>query len=450
MTKAAPIRELVLAILLEVMENEQYSHQVINQTLKKYQYLEKQDRAFLSRLAEGTIEHQIRLDYVIEQFSSVKIRKMKPVIRNLLRMGAYQILFMDGVPDSAACNEAVKLAEKKGFRTLKGFVNGVLRNISRNKDTLNYPSEKKEPVQYLSVMYSMPSWIITDWMKEYEYAVVKGMLDRFLVNRPVSIRCNLSKISPEELQANLIQSNVDVEQSPYLPYALRISGYDYISQLPGFAEGHFQVQDESSMFVAEVAGIQKDDLVIDVCAAPGGKSLHASDKLAGSGMVIARDLTENKVAFIEENCARLGSTNVKAQVHDALVLDEELIGKADVVFADLPCSGLGVIGKKTDIKYKMNPEKQKDLVALQREMLAVVAQYVKKGGTLIYSTCTINIEENQNNVEWFVANHPFELESLDPFLPDSLKSETTSKGYLQFIPGIQETDGFFVARLKAI
>lgn len=449
MTKVTPIRELVLTILIDVTENNEYSHQVINNTLKKYQYLEKQDRAFLSRLSEGTIEQLLHIDYVLNQFSSVKVKKMKPVIRNILRMGVYQILFMDSVPESAACNEAVKLAEKKGFKNLKGFVNGVLRNISRNMENINYPDEHDEPVKYLSIMYSTPEWIINDWINDYDYEIVKKILEDSMKERKISIRCNLTKTNPLKLKEELTNGGIGVEDSPYLPYAFRISGINYMNDIPAFKQGFFQIQDESSMFVAEVADIQKDNIVIDACAAPGGKSLHAADKLQSSGLVIARDLTEYKVSLIEDNIHRLTYNNVKAEVHDALTLDKDSIKKADVVFADLPCSGLGVFGKKTDIKYKMTPEKQQDLVKLQKDILDVVWQYVKKGGVLIYSTCTINKEENINNVKWFMDKYNFSLESIDEYITEELRSETTKKGYLQFLPGIHDTDGFFIARLKA-
>lgn len=448
MTKVTPIRELVLGILLDVLEDNQYSHQVINQTLKKYQYLDKQDRAFLTRLAEGTIEQLLHLDYVLDQFSNVKVVKMKPVIRNILRMGVYQILFMDSVPVSAACNEAVKLAEKKGFGGLKGFVNGVLRGISRNKEKIKYPKEEKDPVKYLSVMYSTPEWIIKNWLSEYDDTIVKRILEDSMKERQVSIRCNLTKTDPLKLKEILTKDGITPEASPYLPYALRISGINYMNDIKSFREGLFQVQDESSMFVAETAGIQKGNIVMDVCAAPGGKSLHAADKLNSTGLVIAKDLTEYKLALMEENIHRLAYSNIKAEICDALILNPDNIGMADVVFADLPCSGLGVIGKKTDIKYKMTPEKQKELARLQRDILEVVCQYVKCGGVLIYSTCTINKDENLDNVKWFLDKYNFSLESIDEYLPESLRSNTTKEGYLQFLPGIHNTDGFFLAKLR--
>ncbi len=448
MTKTSPIRELTLGALIDILENDQYSHQVIQNTLKKYQYLEKQDRAFFSRLTEGTVEQLIRIDYVLNQYSKVKVKKMKPVIRNILRMGVYQILFMNSVPDSAACNEAVNLAKKKGFANLKGFVNGNLRNISRNKDTISYPSEEKEPTQYLSVYYSMPEWIIQEWLLEYEYTQVKGMLEAFLEDKPISIRCNLFKTNPIQLKELLEEQEIVVQDSPYLPYAYLLSNYNYLNQIKEFAEGYFQVQDISSMFAVQVADIKKADTVLDVCAAPGGKSLHAADCLGETGVVISRDVSDYKVSLIQENIQRLGYKNITTEVHDALTLDADMIHKADVVLADLPCSGLGVIGKKADIKYKMTAEKQKELVSLQREILSVIYQYVKPGGTLIYSTCTINRAENLDNVQWFMQEYNFALESIDAYIPDNLKSITTKDGYLQFLPGIHKSDGFFVARLQ--
>lgn len=449
MNKVSPIRELVLGALIDINENNLYSHQVIQNTLKKYQYLEKQDRAFFSRLTEGTVEQLIRIDYIINQFSKVKVKKMKPVIRNILRMGVYQILFMNSVPDSAACNEAVNLAIKKGFGNLRGFVNGNLRNISREKEFILYPNEEKEPVRYLSIYYSIPEWMIQEWLSEYDSIQVKKMLEAFLEEKPISIRCNLLKVKPQQLREKLEAQGIVVEESPYLSYGYLISNYNYLNQIKEFKEGYFQVQDISSMFAVEVAAIEKENMVLDVCAAPGGKSLHAAEKLEDSGVVIARDISDYKVSLIQENIQRLGYNNITTQVHDALVLDSNLMQKADVVIADLPCSGLGVIGKKADIKYKMTPEKQKELVKLQRKLLSVIHQYVKKGGTLIYSTCTIHDAENLGNVRWFMKEYNFALESIDEYLPENLRSATTKEGYLQFLPGIHSSDGFFLARLRS-
>ncbi|WP_099468555.1 16S rRNA (cytosine(967)-C(5))-methyltransferase RsmB [Konateibacter massiliensis] len=448
MTKSVNERELILGILLEVTEREAYSHLIIRNVLDKYQYLDKQERAFITRVSEGTIENMILLDYIINSFSKVKTNKMKPVIRNILRMSVYQLKFMDSVPDSAVCNEAVKLAVKKGFHSLKGFVNGVLRNISRGLDEIEYPSEEKNREEYLSVLYSMPRWIVDKWLEEYDYTQVKSMLEGFFEKNGTTIRCNMSKISPEELKAALEKENITVASSKILNYAFEISDYNRINKIAAFEKGLFQVQDISSMLVVEAAGIREGNYVLDICAAPGGKSLHAADRLNGSGHVEARDLTENKIALIKENIDRSGFANITAKQFDARIYDETTKEKADVVIADLPCSGLGVIGKKTDIKYKMTPDKQKELVKLQREILHTAAEYVKPGGVLIYSTCTINKEENIDNVNWFIENHSFFAESIEKYISPALKCDTAEDGYIQLLPDNGETDGFFIARLK--
>ena len=437
-------RELVLGILLEVTRDGEYSHIALRNVLNKYQYLDKKERAFITRVTEGTLEHMIEIDYIINQFSSTKVNKMKPVIRCILRSAVYQLKYMDSIPDSAVCNEAVKLAEKKGFRNLKGFVNGVLRNIARNLDTITYPDD-------LSIQYSMPEWILNQWLREYDKETVEAMLKDFQEEKPTTIRVNLNRMSKEELVDSLKKEGVHVENHPYLPYALWISGYDYLADLESFQEGAFYIQDISSMLVSHIADPKEGDCVMDVCAAPGGKALHMAELLKETGHVEARDLTDYKVNLIEENIMRSGVTNMSAVKWDATLLDEEKIETADVVIADLPCSGLGVLGKKTDLKYKASPETQQSLVKLQREILSQVQQYVKPEGTLIYSTCTIHKEENMGNVHWFLNNFPdFELVSIKERLCEELQKDVVEEGCLQLLPGKHKSDGFFISKFRKV
>ncbi len=449
-TKTVNIREIALEALLEILEKDALSHMVISQVLKKYQYLDKQDRAFFTRLTEGTLERLITLDYVLGQFSSVPVKKMKPVIRNILRMGAYQILYMDSVPDSAACNEMVRLAERKGFRSLKGFVNGVLRNIARNKGKALNPEKMS-----LSVKYSTPEWLVKQWVDCYGEETAEKMLAASFEERKLTVRCNLHRASKEEIIRMLEKEHVTVEECAYPSYALVLSGFDYLENLTVFTEGYISVQDISSMMVAEVAAPEKDSKVLDVCAAPGGKSLHLAEKLMGTGLVEARDLTDYKVNLIEENIERAGLTNIRTKVWDATVADKAWEGQADVVLADLPCSGLGVIGKKNDLKYKTTKEDCDELAKLQRQILSTVSSYVRPGGVLLYSTCTVNPAENEENAAWLTENLPFEAESIWEYLPENLKAgmteqakEEAKKGYMTFLQGVYPTDGFFLARLK--
>lgn len=425
-------REVILDTLMEILEKQQYSHLVMQGVLNKYSYLEKQERSFIKRVCEGTVEQKIRIDYVIDQFSKTKTKKMKPLIRTLLRMGTYQILFMDGVPDAAVCNESVKLAGKRGFGTLKGFVNGVLRNISRNKDNISYPDRESDETSYFKVMYSMPEEIIALMKEQYSAAETEMMLESLLGKRPLTIRISgaLSEEEKKELLEHFAEDGIVVAETE-LPYVFSLEKVDKISELYGYEEGKFFVQDIGSAMVVEMAGIKKDDYVIDVCAAPGGKATHAAEKLCGSGRVQARDLTEYKVSMIEENVERLRLANMDAMVWDATVTDESAIGKADVVIADLPCSGLGVIGRKSDIKYRITQQSLEEVEALQRDILSVVHNYVKPGGVLMYSTCTINRKENEGNKEWFLQNFPFEEEQERLMLP-----------------GRDGSDGFYMVRLR--
>lgn len=462
------VRELALDMLMEILENGKYSHLVIREVLDKYNYMDLRDKAFVKRVTEGTLERLIQIDYVLDQFSKVPVLKMKPLIRSLMRLSVYQLLFMDQIPDSAVCNEAVRLAGKRGFRGLSGFVNGVLRNIARNRSGIRYPDPEKDRVLSLSLRYSMPRWLIVFWEEAYGETRTREILEGLLNEHPVTLRLsgNISGEEKEKWLQKLSKRKIHAEGHPYHPMAFTISGTEGIKNLPGYKEGWFMVQDVSSMLAVDAAGIgripddtgkipdkagnapvsEADLLVLDVCAAPGGKSLYMAEKLGGGGMVRSRDLTEYKAALIRDNIERMGYVNIKTEVFDARIPDEELFEKADVVLADLPCSGLGIMGKKRDIKYRITKEAMDGLVLLQKQILDVVWRYVKPGGVLIYSTCTINPEENDDIVQWFTDKYPFELQSLSPYLPKELKEEGRD-GKIQLFPGIHKSDGFFIARM---
>lgn len=451
MTNSLNLREMALEILLETEKNGAYPNVLLKQTLDKYLYMEKQERAFLTRLVEGTVERKLTLDYYLNSVSKTPVNKMKPVIRCIMRMAAYQMFYMDSVPESAACNEAVKLAQKKGFSALKGFVNGVLRNLSRQKDTISIPEETKQPVKALSVQYSVPEWLVEKVIKDYGMEAAKNMFASLYENvGATTIRVNQSRISTEECAKLLKKEGVHVEKAPYVEYALEISGYDSLGFLDSFAEGYFQVQDVSSMLVGLAADPKEGDHIIDVCAAPGGKSIHAADLLKGTGSVEARDLTDYKVSLIQENIDRCGFQNIQAKRADACVLDETSRECADVVIADLPCSGLGVLKKKSDIKYRITQEQIEELVVLQRQILQNAVTYVKPGGTLVYSTCTIAKEENDSQVDWILENLPLELVSLEGCISVELLKNKEREGCLQLLPGREKTDGFFLAKFRKI
>ncbi|MBR5596154.1 MAG: 16S rRNA (cytosine(967)-C(5))-methyltransferase RsmB [Lachnospiraceae bacterium] len=444
-------RDLVLSMLKEIYAGKEFSHILIRQVLEKYDYLEGNEKAFIKRLTEGTLERTIELDYVINQFSTTPVNKMKPLIRALMRMSVYQLLYMDAVPDSAVCNEAVKLAALHKFTSLKGFVNGVLRNIARNKESISYPEKERDFIQYLSVKDSLPAWMVEQFIKEYGEKVAETICDGLLKERPVTVRLSeqLSMEQKQELLEQWQKQGIRTVQHAYLPYAYSLEKTEGVKNVAGFEEGYFQVQDVSSMLVAQVAGIQPNMQILDVCAAPGGKATHAAEKLAGTGQVLARDLTEYKVNFILDNADRLQLSNLWAEEWDALVYDESKEEWADVVFCDAPCSGLGIMGKKRDIKYRLTPEALEEVVDLQRQILNTVWKYVKKDGILMYSTCTIHKQENEKQVQWLVENLPFEVVSMQEDLPEEVRKDEGAYG-LQLMPGIHETDGFFFCKLRRI
>lgn len=447
-------------IVLEMLLTEHvYSHLLVRDVLHKYNYLTQQEKAFIKRLYEGTLERQIELDYVIGQYSKIKTDKMKKVIRVILRMSVYQILYMDGVPDAAACNEAVKLAQKKGFASLKGFVNGVLRNIARNKDNLTYTS--------LSVKYSMPEWIVDLWTEQLGAERTETVLAGLLKEHPVTIRFRPVPDIPLETAVQAVQQALaaqggSMQRHPYLSCAYSVSGTDDITRLPYYHEGSFVVQDVSSILAVKAAGIehyvdkmavqtsQKTVRVLDVCAAPGGKSMLAADILEQCSVkysIVSRDLSADKVERMLENFDRCGLKHMTAETADATVEEEALVGTADIVIADVPCSGLGVIGKKRDIKYNITQNAIEEIAALQRRILAVAVQYLKPGGLLLFSTCTISQKENEQQFAWLRDEFKLTPLSLDDTLPACLHTETTRSGYLQLLPGVHDADGFFMSVL---
>ena len=443
------VREVVLDILLELSKQNEYSNVLIGAVLEKYDYLDGRQKAFIKRVSEGTVERAIRIDYVLNRFSSVPVNKMKPLIRELLRMSCYQILFMDSVPDAAVCNEAVNLAKKRGFRQLQGYVNGVLRTLAREKDRIGYPDRNTAYHDYLSVYYSMPLWLTEHLCAAYGDGQCEKILRAFMDRGAVSIRFqeSVGEQERERLIAAWRKEGVTVRRSTWLPYAAKVEKTEGIRRLEGYAEGAFAVQDISSMLVVEAAGIRKGDTVIDVCAAPGGKALHAAAKLNGTGRVIACDISPRKTDRIRENRDRMRAGNVSVLERDARIRDGQLVGQADVLLADVPCSGLGVIGKKQDIKYRVSPESMKQIVILQKEIVSNVISYLKPEGTLMYSTCTMNPAENEEMTDWICREYDMETVSMAQEMPDALRKEA-DKGWIQLLPGIHGTDGFFLAKLR--
>ncbi|MCR4691963.1 MAG: 16S rRNA (cytosine(967)-C(5))-methyltransferase RsmB [Lachnospiraceae bacterium] len=431
-------REIILEALIRIHEEGAFSHVVIAALMEKYAFLPDEQRFFIRYVISETVRNRIYLDYMIDALSKTKVAKMKPLIRNLLRMSACQILLMEQIPASAAVNEAVKLAKKRGFSSLSGFVNGVLRNLDRKKDSILLPDPEKDRMAYYSVKYSLPVFVvekILSSLPEEEKEQADIVLAALHEKRPLCMRLSYS-LSEEEKQRclkELEEADIRATGSEMLAYAYYLEGVSGIENLPGFKRGNFYLQDIGSMMVVCQADLKKGDKVLDLCGAPGGKALQAADRLnaLGGGSVEVRDVSEAKVEKIRENIRKSGLTNIEARVFDATKKDDTRIGQADVVIADVPCSGLGVLGRKPDIALRLKPEDFLSLQALQRRILSASFDYVKPGGTLLYSTCTVTREENEDNREWILQNLPFSLEK-----------------ELRLSPGITESDGFYMAVFK--
>ncbi len=442
-------RDIVLSLLVTAEKTGAYSSRLLQETLAQYDTLSAQQKGFIRRLAEGTTERRIELDYCLNQVSKTPVDAMKPLIRSLLRMSAYQIMFMENVPDGAACNEAVRLSAQHHFSSLRGFVNGVLRNLSRTWKDIPYPNEDDDlPLAY-SVRFSMPLWLVKHFLQNYGQARTKCMLEAFLEPQRVCVRMrgDMTKEETDALLSAWSAQGIAAHPHPYLPYAYHLLRVGGVHRLAGYAEGQFAVQDVSSMLAVEAAGICPGQQVLDLCAAPGGKTVFAAEKAGLQGSVRSFDISEAKAEKIRENVSRLCLNNVRIAVSDARIFRPDLAESADVVLADVPCSGLGVIGKKPEIKYRLQPSDVETLPDLQREILRNAAAYVRPGGVLLYSTCTLNPAENEEMADWFCENFPFERADFSDEMPEVLRGDVR-KGTLQLLPGVHETDGFFMAKFQ--
>lgn len=441
-------REIALLALKEVEEGA-YANLALNKMLEKYQP-NKLERAFATELTYGTLRTMNTLDWVISRFLREPLASLSVWVRNILRMGTYQIMFLDKVPPAAACNEAVELAKKYANYRVVRFVNGVLRNITRNIDNIKYPDIKSDPVSHVSLKYSHPTWMVERWLKEYGLNQTIELCKANNVSPPNIIRTNTLRNTRDELIARLKEEGVRATKTKYAPEGLEVKGFLSYRSLASFKEGLFQIQDESSMLVGHVLNPVQGSRVIDAAAAPGGKATHLAQLMNNTGEVLAVDLHPHKLELIKENCRRLGITNINCEVGDARQMPEELYNWADYVLLDAPCSGLGVLRRRPDSRWRKEAYQIPAIVKLQREMLESVSKCVRPGGVLVYSTCTITREENLGQIKAFLREHEeFVLEDLTPVLPANLaKERTVAKGYIQLLPHVHGIDGFFIAKMR--
>lgn len=421
-------RKIAHDILTKISREKSYSNIELDKHLKG---LDSRSRGFITNLVYGTISNRIRIDYIISAYSSVPINKISPDVLEILRMGIYQILYTDKIPLYAIVNESVELCRLK---SVKGFINGMLRNIARNSKPVNYP---KDFAQFLSVFYSCPKWICDMWIKTYGKKAAEDLIKSTNDAPKLCARVNTLKISVEDFC-----KKYDAVKDEFTDCGVIFENSVSISDDEGHKNGLFYIQDTASQLPCEVLSPNENDVVFDMCAAPGGKTTYLAQMMKNKGSIYAFDIHPHKIKLIENTATRLGVTNVSVQVKDSSVLDESLIGKADKILLDAPCSGLGIIRRKPEIKFDKTPEDITAIVSLQETMLETASKYLKCGGRLVYSTCTINEEENQNQIKNFLQSHKnFSLQSI---YTNNVKSDS---GLIQLLPSVHGCDGFFVANL---
>ena len=454
-------RSVALDCLMLTVEEGQFSHAVLNGARAKYAWMTPEDRSFFTRLVHGTLEYLIQADRILDARSSVKVRKMKPAVRNILRMSVYQLLYLDRIPARAVINEAVNLTAARGLHGLKGFVNAVLRRVSSEREMiLKDIAESKD----LTYKYSCPAWIVSLLVKQYGRERAEGALAAFLEPQPLWFRRNRTAERQASEAAGQKTDSVSAKDGnaatgacsenacPWDPDIFELRDGGKLKDPELLTGGAGWIQDLSSAIAVRAAAPAPGMTVIDLCAAPGGKSMAAADLMGNTGLIRAFDLTEAKVELIRENASRNGFSCIQTAENDARIFREDIEGTADLVIADLPCSGLGVIGRKPDIRRNASPEGIASLAALQREILSAAVRYVKPGGKLLFSTCTMTFAENDENRAWILASFPdftpVDLRAELPLLMEVPGAETLKEGYFQILPGALPCDGFFFSLFR--
>ena len=439
-------RRLALDVLTEVREKGAYASLALGERLRAA-YLSPEDRRLATGLVYGTLENQLQIDYALDRLMDHPTRE--PVQRDILRMGAYQILFLDRVPDSAAVDEAVKLTRAMGMEAACGFINAVLRNLSRAKDEIAWPDREAGPVAYLSVMGSMPRWLVEKLVAAYGPEEAGRVILYREEEHPVCVRPNFTRLSDAEFEALLQEKGWRAERG-LAPHAWLIYGAGDLAADADYRAGRFSIQGQSSMLAAEALEVRPGMKVLDACAAPGGKSAYLCEQMQLTGRVYAWELHEKRAQLLEGVRRRLGLDNLRISVRDALDFRPDLEGALDGVLLDAPCAGLGVLSQKPDIKLRLKEEDIPAIVDTQGRLIDTVCRYVRPGGALVYSTCSLLPEENADRVRAFLQAHPnFTLEPLPTSFPEELRARQTPCG-LQLLGCRDGVEGFFIARMRRV
>lgn len=437
-------RELSIKILNKILKGNGYSNIVLNSELNKCKFNTK-DRALVTEIVYGTLKHKYTIDRILKHYVRGKIEKLDYSILNNLRVAIYQLRFLDKIPEFATVNEAVKIAKKHNSIPASKLVNGVLRNYLRLNSTTVYYN-KSNILDRLCFEYSFDEWLVNLFVKQYGSIQAEKILKGLNETPALTVRVNTLKTDFENAFNQLQEEGYNIEKGINCDQAIRIIRGSNIENNELFKKGHITVQDESAMLVAPLMDLDLNLTVLDLCSAPGGKSTHISEIMKNTGKVMAYDIHDNKLKLVNNNKNRLGISNLTTGIHNAEELNENLVNKIDRVLIDVPCSGLGIIRKKPEIKWSITREKISNIISVQRNIMKNAAQYLKKNGILLYSTCTLNKEENEKNIKWFLNNFSnFTLEKID--IGNSNNIIYDKQGFATILPN-KYMDGFFIAKLK--
>lgn len=455
-------REIALKILYKIDKEKSYSNIVLNELINKNKKeLTNKDIGLISEIVYGTTTWRLTLDEIIKKYSKIKLKKISTWILNVLRMGIYQIVFLDKIPKSAAVNESVNLAKRYGHKSSSNFVNAILRKVTARDYEDFY--EIKDDIQRISITNSMPIWIIEELVKKLTMDEVEQIAINSNLRPHLSIRINNLKvaineneekeITKQELIKNLKEKNIKVKQG-LLKDFLILEDVKNIENMEEFKKGYFTVQDETAGLIPTILQPQKTDVILDACSSPGGKTTYLTEMMENEGKIEAWDIHEHRTKLVENAAKRLGITNIETRVNDATIYNEKYKEKFDKILLDVPCLGIGVLKRKPDIKWQKNKEDVEEIAKTQKQILESCSQYLKKGGELVYSTCSILKEENEDVIDEFVNKHKdFYIEKINLKENDKIQNKEffekirKNNNYIQVYPN-NETDGFFICKLK--
>ncbi|MEW6227413.1 MAG: 16S rRNA (cytosine(967)-C(5))-methyltransferase RsmB [Bacillota bacterium] len=443
-------REAALLALLEIDEQGAYAAIARDRALASAG-LSERDRALATELIYGVTKYRKTLDHIIGTFASRPVAQMDPPARNVLRLGAYQVFYLTHVPPPAAVSESVKLARVRGHEGMAAFVNAVLRAMVRDPGKVRFPDAATEPVAHVAVKYSHPEWMVSRWIERFGLEEAMRLCDANNERPPVTIRLNVLKVTQAQVMDSLAAAGIAARPSRYVPEAIEVQDGADLFLHPLYRDGAFFVQDTSSMLVAYVLDPEPGDTVLDLAAAPGGKATHMAERMGDRGTVVAVDIHEHRTRLVEQNADRLGLRSIKAVCADATKLPPAVTCVSfDKVLVDAPCSGTGVLRRRPDLRWHRQPKDLEELVPLQVSLLSSGAERVKPGGAIVYSTCSIEPEENSLIIKDFLKGHEdFSPDPALPYLPDTFSSVFPRTGlpFVETLPHIHGMDGFFIARL---